>query len=331
MGGGKCKGVEMNKRILMLLLTGLILAGCSLPQPGIPTQTPTQLVIPTMTPPLPLPTILPFTVTSTLFVQLPTGTPAIPISGGSTPGINPGSASGPYAVILVASTDVLNVRSAPGADKSLVGSLAYNETGITRLGPSSQVGDALWVEIQSQSGVRGWVNSHFLTEYVAPSSVCDPRVLTLIGQFEQATITSNGELLASLVSPVHGMDVWAYRNGKPINFDAAHARWVFESTFSHDWGSHPASGQEVTGAFHNTILPELLDVFNVSHTTTCNDPAVSGYTDTWPAEYTNINVVKSYKAGSPGVDLDWHTWLTGVEYIGGKPYLFAIIQFIWVP
>lgn len=324
----------MNKRMLMLLFAGLFLTSCSLPQPGIPTLTPTQLVIPTLTPPPPSPIVLPLsTATSTLFIPLPTGTQAIPVSGGSTPapGINPGTASGPYAVILVASNDILNVRSAPGADKSLVGTLAYNTTGITRVGPWSQVGDTIWVEIQSQSGVRGWVNSNFLTEYVVPSSVCDPKVLTLMGQFEQATTTSNGELLATLVSPAHGLDVWAYRSGRPINFDGEHARWAFESTFSHNWGLHPASGQEVTGAFHNTILPELLDVFRVSHTTTCNDSTVSTYTNPWPAEYTNINVVKSNKPGSPGVDLDWHAWLVGTEYVGGRPYLFAIIQFIWVP
>jgi hypothetical protein len=234
-------------------------------------------------------------------------------------------------VVLVPSDDVLNIRSAPGAEKGLVGSLAFNETGIMRLGPSARVGDAMWVEIQSQSGVRGWVNSWFLTEYAAPSNVCDPKVLTLIGQFEQAITSSNGQLLASLVSPVHGLDVWAYRSGKPINFDTAHARWVFGSTFSHDWGPHPASGQEVTGAFHNIILPELLNVFNVSHTTTCNDRVVSTYADPWPVEYTNINVVKSFKPGSPGIDLDWHAWLIGIEYVTGQPYLFSLIQFIWVP
>jgi hypothetical protein len=200
-----------------------------------------------------------------------------------------------------------------------------------RLGPWAEVDDAVWVEIQSQSGVRGWVNASFLTEYVTPSSVCDPKVLALMEQFEQAVTTANGELLATLVSPAHGLDVWAYRSGRPINFDADHARWAFESTFSHDWGTHPASGQAVVGAFHDTVLPGLADVFNASYTTTCNDTAISTYTNTWPEEYININVVRAYKPGSPGVDLDWRVWLIGTEYVSGKPYLFAIIQFIWVP
>ena len=329
----------MNKRFLTLLLIGLIVNGCSLPGQGVsatatiplPGPTATQPVIPALTS-LPLSTALPpFTATSTLFAQLPTGTPSIPVTGGSTPGVNPGSPSGPYAVILVESNDVLNIRSAPGADASVIGTFAYNVTGINRLGPSSQVDDSMWVEIQNQEGVRGWVNADFLTEYVAPSSTCDPKLLTLMGQFEQAVITSNGELLASLVSPAHGMDVWAYRSGNPVNFDVEHVRWVFDSAFSHNWGSHPASGQEVKGAFHITILPGLLDVLNPSHTTTCNEKTVSTYGDPWPAEYTNINVVKSFKPGSPGVDLDWRAWLVGTEYVSGKPYLFAIIQFIWVP
>ncbi len=333
----------MQKKILMLLFVSLIVTGCSLPQGGSsPTEpilplTPTQLVIPTLTSLPSSPVVLPSTVPTTQIPQAPGAATSIPATqpqpsnGGSSPVINSGPSSGPYAVILVASIDVLNIRSGPGADKSIIGSLAYNETGITRLGSWSQVDDSAWVEIQSQAGVRGWVNSQFLTEYVAPSNTCDTKVLTLIGQFEQAITTSNGELLASLVSPVHGLDVWAYRSGNPVNFDAEHARWVFDSTFSHNWGTHPASGQEVTGAFHDTILPGLVDVFKVNHTTTCNDKTVSTYGEPWPVEYTNINVVKSYKPGSPGVDLDWRAWLIGTEYVSGKPYLFSLIQFIWVP
>lgn len=328
----------MNKQILMLLFISLVFTGCSTPQGGssptaILPSTPNQLIVPTLTSIPSSPVVLPSTVQTTQIPQTPGAETSVRATQQSSTGevINSGSSSGPYAVILVASNDVLNIRSGPREDKGVVGTLTYNDTGIMRLGSWSQVGDATWVEIQSQAGVRGWVNSHFLTEYVAPSATCDPKVLTLIGQFEQAMTTTNGELLKSLVSPVHGLDVWAYRSGNPINFDAEHARWVFDSTFSHNWGPHPASGQEVTGAFHDIILPGLVDVFKVNHTTTCNDKTVSTYGEPWPVEYTNINVVKSYKPGSPGADLDWRAWLIGTEYVSGKPYLFSLIQFIWVP
>jgi hypothetical protein len=29
--------------------------------------------------------------------------------------------------------------------------------------------------------------------------------------------------------------------------------------------------------------------------------------------------------------MDWHTWLLGMHYVNGKPYLYAIMQFFWEP
>jgi hypothetical protein len=29
--------------------------------------------------------------------------------------------------------------------------------------------------------------------------------------------------------------------------------------------------------------------------------------------------------------MDWHTWVAGIEYVNGKPYLYALMQFFWEP
>ena len=29
--------------------------------------------------------------------------------------------------------------------------------------------------------------------------------------------------------------------------------------------------------------------------------------------------------------LDWHTWAIGIEYVDGKPYIYALMQFFWEP
>ncbi len=29
--------------------------------------------------------------------------------------------------------------------------------------------------------------------------------------------------------------------------------------------------------------------------------------------------------------MDWHTWVMGIEYVSGKPYVYALIQFFWEP
>ncbi|HCB01753.1 MAG TPA: hypothetical protein DEP19_05165 [Anaerolineae bacterium] len=51
-----------------------------------------------------------------------------------------------------------------------------------------------------------------------------------------------------------------------------------------------------------------------------------------PAEYTNINFYTIYKPGTEQYGgLDWRAWIVGVEYVGGKPTLFALIHFQWEP
>jgi len=327
----------------LFLLAGLILAitACASPQ-AFPTQT--VLFVPSVTPispsatamvtlmPVPPATVIP-SITA-IQPQVPSETSAAPTQppGGFPPGITPGAVSGPYAVVLVMPNDVLNVRSAPGAGNRLVGTLAYNETGVYRVGASASVDSAIWWEVQSPGGVHGWVNAKYLTEYVALSNVCDERTLILLSDFERAVVNVDGVLLASLVSPRHGVDVWLYRTGNPVNFDAEHARWIFDSTYVNDWGTHPASGMDIQGSFHEAVLPNLRDVYAGTFEVHCNERGVESWSiSAWPEQYANLAVYKIYKPGTPGVDLDYRIWLAGIEYVSGGPYLFALIQFFWTP
>jgi len=345
----------MRSKSFILIAAGLALAtllGCTFTLFSTPEPQPT-LVIPTLTP-MPATPVTPIgasptgasptaasptaTTTSATLPVPPTFTstsPATVIPTTIPPTVSiitPAAPSGPYAVILVQPTDVLNIRSAPGANSAVVGSFTATSTSIQRSGASAKVGDSLWVEVIRPDGGRGWVNAKYLTEYIAPSQVCDPKAMTLLSNFERAITTSNGDLLASLVSPLHGVYVWLWRSGNAINFDQAHAKWVFESTYIHNWGEHPASGLETKGSFHEAVLPNLLAMYTDGHEIHCGERGVPGWNiSAWPEEYTNINVYKILKPATPGVDLDWRIWLAGVEYVNGQPYLFALIHFQWVP
>jgi hypothetical protein len=171
------------------------------------------------------------------------------------------------------------------------------------------------------------------TTDVSPATFCaDPQVTTLINGLKSALQASNGALLASLVSPTHGMAARLYRNGTVVNYDRQHAKFLFDTTFAVDWGPAPGSGQETVGPFHETIVPALRDVFDKSYTLTCNQVQVGGttYQAIWP--YTGINFYSVYYPGSQGNgSMDWHTWLLGMHYVNGKPYLYAIMQFKWEP
>jgi hypothetical protein len=292
---------------------------------GPPSSTPT-LSLPTTTPTLSLPTITPGP-------SGPTATSAI-VPTATTGGIPIGSPSGPYAVIQVDPGDMLKIHSAPGAGASVIGSFTAGANTVMRTGNSSDIAGDLWVEVQNPGGGTGWVNAAYLTEYVAPSAFCsDARLNTLIANLGKAFTARDGALLASLASPAHGVTVYLWRNGNGITFDREHARWVFDSTYSHNWGMAPASGLETIGSFQEQVLPELQDVFNASYSLTCNSLGTAPQYGLapWPEQYAHVNYYSVFKPGSPGVDLDWRYWLAGVDYVQGQPYVFALIHFAWEP
>jgi hypothetical protein len=165
-----------------------------------------------------------------------------------------------------------------------------------------------------------------------PATICnDPQVTALIDSFKSAILTSDGPLLSSLVSPSRGMDVAYFRDGTVITYRPEHAKFLFETTFAVDWGTEPGSGQMKSGSFHDVIVPELVSIFNQPYTLHCNELKHGGATYEMIWEYEN----EFYSIHFPGTqangNLDWHTWVMGIEYVNGKPYVYALIQFFWEP
>lgn len=229
----------------------------------------------------------------------PTST-SIPPTSASSSRVTPGSPSGPYAVILVAPGDVLNIRSAAGADNPIVGSFSPTATNVMRTGPSARVGDSLWVEVQRPGGT-GWVNSHYLTEYVSSSAFCaNAQVTSLISDLKSALLNSNGDALASLSSPLHGLDLRLWRYGTLVNYDREHAKFLFESTFQVNWGPAPGSGDNTIGSFAQAVLPKLTEVFGASYELHCNDALdlATFSLQPWPPEYANVNFYAVHKPGT---------------------------------
>lgn len=178
------------------------------------------------------------------------------------------------------------------------------------------------------------LTSAVITATVPPAStnICsDPQVTALIDSFKRAITTADGQLLASLVSPASGLDVYYFHIGAMVNYDQKHAKFLFETTFEVNWGAHPASGIEKIGSFHDVVVPDLVNSFSQSYTLHCNELKYGGasYPVAFPYEK------DFYSIYFPGTEangyLDWHTWVVGVEYVDGKPYLYALMQFFWEP
>jgi hypothetical protein len=160
----------------------------------------------------------------------------------------------------------------------------------------------------------------------------DPQNANLLASFKTAVTTSNGALLASLVSPTNGIEVRAFRNGRVITYDRDHAEFLFVTTWQAPWGNHPASGREVNGAFHEIIVPELLKVFTQTYTLECRKIQTGGatYKPEWP--YQGTKFFSAYFAGTQANNnLDWYTWVIGIDTVNDKPYISTLIPFFWEP
>jgi hypothetical protein len=165
---------------------------------------------------------------------------------------------------------------------------------------------------------------------VAVNICADPQATALIDSLKKSVLNADGALLSSLVSP-NGMEVRWVRNGNPITYTREQATFLYETTFEADWGAAPGSGQDKKGAFHDVIVPDLTKVFKQSYILQCNEIQHGGasYDIRWPYKK---DFYSAYFAGTqPNGNLDWDTWAIGVEYVNGKPFIYALLQFFWEP
>lgn len=164
------------------------------------------------------------------------------------------------------------------------------------------------------------------------ANVCsDPQVTALIDSLKTAVTKGDGPLLASLVSPASGLEVSYFHNGTAIKYDQSQAKFLFETTYPASWGVDPASGAEKVGPFHEVVVPALLKVFNQPYELHCNELKYGGAS--YPVKFPyNKDFYSIYFPGTQANgNMDWQTWVAGIEYVNNKPYLYALMQFYWEP
>jgi len=82
-------------------------------------------------------------------------------------------------------------------------------------------------------------------------------------------------------------------------------------------------------------LPLLRNVTAATPTRHCNqlEAGVSAGNTTaaldWPFEYANLNFMALYRAAVAGQEQDWRTWVVGIEYVNGAPYVTVLVQYRW--
>lgn len=240
-----------------------------------------------------------------------------------------------FGVTLVSEGDVLNVRSGPGVDNDVIDTLDPHATGITMTGVRQKVGNSMWVEVDTLSGTTGWVNAHFLTEIVDSDVFCnDPRIAALVDDFVAAAQARYGGALGQVVSPTHGLTIRVNWWNPEVSFPSQNQiNKIFMDSTSYDWGIQDGSGIPIQGSFSDEITPWLDDVLSGEFSQHCNDlengsGGSAGFI-IWPFEYQNINYVALYRAAATGDELNWRTWVVGITYHQGQPYISFLVQYHW--
>jgi len=258
--------------------------------------------------------------------------PPTPTPTSEPPTATPVSLIGPYAVIRVAEGDVLNIRQLAGASYPVVGSFPSDAINVMRTGPiAGELDGTEWMEVQNPNGGTGWVNAYYVTEYVTHDAFCaDTRIASLIEKLKTSMNQSDGLLLSQQVSPAHGMNVhlWAYQ--QPVHYTPEQAVGAYVSTEIFNWGGGP-SGMPDLGTFKDLIQPKMLDVLNASNMETYCDSLDKVYPLARPWPYPGIHFYNLYKPGKPGTELDYRTWLIGIEYYKGEPYIYGMVNIVWEP
>jgi hypothetical protein len=298
--------------ITIILLVIAILLACSISQP-------TPVSQPTLEPSLaPSNTPAP-TPTETLIPVLPTAKQPV---------------SRLYGVALLLPGQTANIRSAPGQDSLIIGTLRMESGMLSSTGSTAEADGLHWIEIAWAQNKTGWVSSLYLTEYTPQGAFCsDNRIPALLAELKTALLNQDGDAFAALVSPTRGLSVKLLMGGNWANYTPEQVSWLFKSSYQYNWGRSPASGLDVVGSFPEKIQPLLTQVFSTDYVLGCNRILLDdiSYHLAWPEYYEAFNYYSVHLPAPAEEEPGWRIWLTGIEYIEGQPYLMSLVNFDWEP
>lgn len=153
-----------------------------------------------------VPTTVPEPETSTSLQQSMTTTNTSPGLPGEP--IDFGPAEGDtLAVIGVAHDDVLNLRSAPGADQHILGGIPPLYDALIALGETRQLPGSMWIAVDFD-GAEGWANLRFIA-YLGDTTDATAEIVENLGEAPAAeTMLDLGQIVAqSLASDEPASDI----------------------------------------------------------------------------------------------------------------------------
>jgi len=237
-----------------------------------------------------------------------------------------------YRVHFIEDNDVLNIRSGPGVTFPIVGELKLATADLRATGDGQVVGNSLWLPIQ-HNDASGWVNSRYLVEEVSAEDFCaDGDSKQVVELLLQAIDTEDGALLAGLVEEGRHLRIRRHWWNPEAILDSKIITEIFTSTQSIDWGTADGSGDAIVGTFDDAIKP-LLEKNLIGATEIGCGAILHGGTAgivKLPNAYEGISFYSLYRpAGPDEFEMDWGTWVVGIETWEGVYRLTFLVHYEW--
>jgi hypothetical protein len=240
------------------------------------------------------------------------------------------------SVILVASDDVLKVRSGPGVENDVVTNLSPTATGVALTGRESHSGSSTWVEIVTDGGA-GWVNEHFPAE---PDSAANP--------FSEDLGIDLVDELAAVFAGRGDLTETASRRGIFVtHHDRARAFTSLDTLLTdptrYPWagtGCSPEKCPDETPqlTFAEAVADSFLSAWTDDDRRVAVDAAIPGGNGLLaefivPAEFTNLHFVAVQNPGdNPEYGgIDWFTWYVYYSYDNRVPVVLGMSIDKWAP
>lgn len=242
-------------------------------------------------------------------------------------------------VVLVASDDTLNVRTAAGVDNDIIGRIVPGAV-VRRTGDTDVVGSSTWAEVATPAGA-GWVNATYLGAVVSAGEFAgDGAVIDVLDDFS-AAIAAGGDITPY----VSARGLYVSHHAAPVRFDRNELAGILDDPTTYKWPSNaldvndPEQAAELPDrTFAEAVTDKFLSAYDDADTQlTRNEPITggNGRLPEWaiPFELQGFNYVGVH---DPGDDpqyggLDWVTWYVSIDYENGAPRIVALTLDEWSP
>ena len=245
---------------------------------------------------------------------------------------------GRFAVVNVASDDVLNVRARPGVALAIVGSIPYHGLDVVVHAGGQEVSNSWWVPVRWRD-VEGWVNSSYLARQVG---WVDEAVAARAAQAIMALKERDLQRLAALAHPEKGVRFSPYTyvqvgpdayGGEDLVFGSAQLpRLLADSTVYH-WGVYDGSGEPIDLSFQeyydrfvygvDFARPDVVGLDEAVGWSSMINNIAEVYPEAVTVEY-HFEGFESQYAG-----MDWQSLRLVLEEEGGVWYLVGIVHDEW--